>query len=146
MDALYSIVQTLQLNQTFFVYLAVFACFLLLTDKFLLSPAYRRFLKQESLTKGQVLQSQNLQEENEKLQQKYEQILLLYNQRIQEALNQEKQKLQTLKQEQINQAQKEAEKLIIQTKKSLNEECSKAQKDLFDQVPQLAQQFLSQVN
>lgn len=43
METLSSIIQVLQLNQTFFIYLVVFFIFLIITEKLLLAPAFKRF-------------------------------------------------------------------------------------------------------
>ena len=146
METLLAVIQVLQLNSSFFIYLIVFSVFLILTDKLLLSPAYKRFLKQESLTKGQVLEFQSLQEKNKELTQEYEQKLIQYNQKIQDILNQKKQELLKKQQKQIEGTQKKAEQTISQTRESLSKEFKQAREQLFRQVPDLSQEFLTRIN
>ena len=93
METLHSILQVLQLNQTFFIYLVCFFFFLILVSKGLISPVYNRFLTREGLTKGQILKAEELKKENQVLMEKYEQKVLEYNQKFQKAFQERKEKI-----------------------------------------------------
>ncbi len=146
METLNSVLQVLQLNHTFFIYVCIFLLFLFLVSKFLLSPVYEKFLVRENLTKGQILRAEDIEKETQTLQEEYEKVLLEYNQKFRQALQEKKNETLQNQQVQIEQAHEQAQNLILKARQDFQHDFIKAKKQLDQEAPQLAQSLLSKFN
>ena len=145
METLYSVLEVLQLNQTFFIYLVCFFFFLILVSKGLISPVYNRFLTREDLTKGQILKAEELKKENQVLMEQYEQKVLEYNQKFQQALQERKNKILQDQTVQVELAQRQAQEWAKQSKQSLQNTAVEVRKQLNQTADLLAQKLISKL-
>ncbi|MDE0151481.1 MAG: ATP synthase F0 subunit B [Bdellovibrionales bacterium] len=141
METLNSVIQVLQLNETFFIYLIVFFVFMLSVAHFLLKPYYEKFEAREKQTKGRVLLSTQLQKEEEHLNQEYEKKLVAFHQKFQKELNEKKNQILKTHQVQMDQTRKEAQDKINTALESFQKELAKAEEELGREAPQLAKQL-----
>lgn len=139
METLNSVIQVLQLNETFFVYLVVFFIFMLFTAQFLLKPYYERFLAQEKQTRGRVLLSTQLKKEEEELNQEYEQRLAGFHQKFQKEVNERKNQILKTHQMHIHQTRKQTQDKIAGAIKTFQKELSLAEEELEKSAPKLAE-------
>ena len=145
METLNSILEVLQLNQTFFVYLVCFFVFLILVSKGLISPVYDRFLERESLTKGQILKAEDLKKENQILMEEYEQKVLEYNQKFQKALQEKKEKILQNQTMQVEKAHQQIQEWAEQSRSSFKNAVVEVRKQLDKTAPLLAKQLISKL-
>ena len=145
METLHSILQVLQLNQTFFIYLVCFFFFLILVSKGLISPVYHRFLAREGLTKGQILKAEKLKKENQILMEKYEQKVLEYNQKFQKALQERKNKILQDQTVQVEKTHQQIQKWAEQSRSFFKSAVVEVRKQLNQTAPLLAQKLISKL-
>ena len=143
METLKSVLQVLQMDNTFFVYLGWFVVLLFFISRFLIKPAYNQFLNYENATRGQILKAEDIQKETQALKKEYEQALLEYNQKFQTALNEKQNKSLQNQQVQIQKTQEQARELTLKSKQTFQKDFAMAQKELNQKAPQLAQAFIS---
>lgn len=141
METLNSVIQVLQLNKTFFIYLIVFLIFMLFIAQALLKPYYEKFLAQEKQTRGRTLLSTELQKEEEQLNQEYEQRLVAFHQKFQKELSERKNQILQTHQIHINQTHEQAQNKIDDAIKSFQKELTVAEKELEKQAPELAEKL-----
>ena len=141
METLNSIIQVLQLNETFFIYLVIFFIFMLSMAHLLLKPYCDRFVAREKQTRGRVLLSTQIQKEEEQLNQEYEQKLVTFHQKFQKELNEKKNQILKTHQVHIDQTREQAQDKINATLKSFQKELTKAEEELGKEAPQLAEKL-----
>ena len=130
MDILISIVQVLQLNSTLFIYLVVFAFFVLFLSKKLMTPYYQLFLERQKQTQGLMQKALDIQKENDLQQKKYEDKLIRFNHQFRQTLQEKKDEIVQNQQTLIEEARSQADVLITNSKKKLIEDFAKAEQEL----------------
>lgn len=143
METLHSVLQVLQLNSSFFVYMGFFLFLLFFISRFLIKPAYNQFLYRESSTRGRLLKAEDIQRETQALREEYEKVLFEYNQKFQTALNKKKDESLQDQAVQVQQAQKQARELVLKSKQTFQKDFKAVQKELEQKAPYLARAFIS---
>ncbi len=141
METLNSVINVLQLNKTFFIYLVVFLIFMLFIAQILLKPYYEKFLAKEKQTRGRTLLSVELQKKEERLTQEYEQRLVSFHQKFQKELNERKNQILQAHQVHINQTREQAQSKIDGAIKFFQKELAVAEEELGKQAPELAEKL-----
>ena len=139
METLNSVIRVLQLNETFFIYLAVFFIFMLFIARTLLKPYYERFLTQEEQTKGRAFLSAQLKKEEEELNREYEQRLADFHQNFQKEIDERKNQILKTHQVHIHQTRKQAQDKITGAMKTFQTEAALAEEELEKSAPKLAE-------
>ena len=145
MDTIKSLIEVFNLNEAFFVYIALFFIFLFLTSKGLLSPYLESFLKRDEQTQGRFDLSLKLQKENQELEEKYKVKLVEFNKKFQEALKNKEKELLEKNLKEIELAQKDSQKWIHEQLASFKEDFLKARGDIQIEAPKLAEQLASKI-
>ena len=141
METLLSIIDILRLDETFFIYFAVFLFLLFVVSRYLIAPYYQVFLARLEQTEGQIKNADKIQKENQELKKEYETRLALLNSKFQKALKEKVSATYRHQQTLMDEARAQAQVLVSQSQKSLNADVKSAKKQLKLLAPELAQQL-----
>ncbi len=141
MGIIKSLIEAFQLNETFFVYMAVFFVFLFLVSRLLLTPYFYAFLKRDEKTQGRLILSSQLQEENQSLIKEYKQKLVHFNQRFQEKLKEKKEELNKKNILELDRIKKTTHKWIQEQRVVFQNDFNKAKEEVKKEAPSLAEQL-----
>ena len=145
MGIINSLIKVFQLNESFFIYMAVFFIFLFLISRFLLNPYLHAFEKRDEKTQGRLLLVSQIQEENKALTKQYKQKLVGFNQRFQEKLEDKKKELGKKNISEINQARKNSQKWIEEQRQVFLNDFNKAKKEIQTKALRLAKELTSKL-
>lgn len=141
METIYSIMDILKINETFFIYLIGFTAMFIIVQKFLFQPYFEQYLKRLEKTEGLIMKAEKIKESNSKKLDEYQRDLIQFNNQFFESLKNKREEIIETHQKLIQEAGSQAKVLIENNKKRFQAQYEEARKQLEKEAPVMAKEL-----